>query len=104
MGVMSSWTLSKIVALEMPRAILNSHPRYYAEVHNILGQAVTLLHRMIHTVDEVDAAVYQNRDKLKVDKSSQDFTRRIQKMSGVGDLNAAPDGKLPVHLRSNYMS
>ena len=67
-----------------------------------MGQTLTLLHRMIHTVDEVDAAVFQNRDKLKIDKSSQDFSRRMQKLSGVGDRNAATDGKMSAHLNSGY--
>ena len=51
-----------------------------------------LLRRMLHTVDEVDQVIFANREKLKIDKGAQDFSRRIAKMSGVGDRNAAPDG------------
>ena len=51
-----------------------------------------LLRRMLHTVDEVDQVIFANREKLKIDKGAQDFSRRIAKMSGVGDKNAAPEG------------
>ena len=66
-----------------------------------------LLRRMIHTVDEVDSVIFANREKLKIDKGAQDFSRRIAKMSGVGDKNAAPDGTClvpmtPIRFRSHH--
>ena len=63
-----------------------------------MGQTCNSLRRMIHTVDEVDSVIFANREKLKIDKGAQDFSRRIAKMSGVGDKNAAPDGTCSVPL------
>ena len=63
-----------------------------------IGQTLCLLCRMIHTVDEVESVTFANRDKLKIDKGAHDFTRRIAKISGVGDRNAAPDGTCSVPL------
>ena len=63
-----------------------------AQAPTDMAKTRQLLRRMLHTVDEVDSVIFANREKLKIDKGAQDFSRRIAKMSGVGDKNAAPEG------------
>ena len=78
----------------MKKYVYRAHAGAVASVRFPTDMAKTrqLLRRMLHTVDEVDQVIFANREKLKIDKGAQDFSRRIAKMSGVGDKNAAPEG------------
>ena len=60
---------------------------------------------MIHSTDDINAAVAANSKKLQLSKGAQEFTNRVMSTSAISSTSGLPDGafnKLSGHLELQH--